>query len=138
MSNLNKLAGKWKGDIPKKNISSSVQLRCYDLYFKELDDFSIDDIRFMLIQELGIDFLIDRALSQLEKDILIEASYYEGDLLSSVLKLEADYWSRNIERYKKLKKLIEKNQVELASKLDLSMDADREINKGISKFNQLY
>ncbi len=137
MSTLNKLMGKWRGEVPKKKNSSSVQLRTYELYFKELSEFSLDDLRFMIIQEVGIEYLIEKALGYLKEDILLEANYYEGDLLSSLLKLPSDTWNTNKKEYKELKELIENNQNKVLSELDISMDVDRELSKNITTFLEL-
>ncbi len=134
---ISQLLGNWKGEVPQKSTSSSIQLRTYELYHKRIAQYSVDDIRFMLIQEIGSDFLVAKALAHLEDDILVEASYYEGDLLSSLLKLNSDFWKGNEEHYKRLKKVIAANEDRLLLKLDMSLETDRALSKGIKDFNQL-
>ncbi len=134
MASLNKLLGKWKGEIPKEGFSSSIQLRTYKLYFKDILEFGVDDLRFMIIQETGSTHLVGLALDHLKEDILLEADYYEGDLLSSLLKLPTDFWKENESYYQTLKEMILANQEKLNDFLDLSIEVDRALSKAINDF----
>jgi len=72
---------------------------CFELRQKPIVDFSIEDLRIMIGQEIGIDYLIPKALNKLKENILAEGDFYEGDLLKSVLEINKNYWLRNNDNY---------------------------------------
>lgn len=92
--NLSGLIGKWKSKVHKKDFTP-IQMRGYNLYHTPLDDFQIDDIRFMIGQKMGLQYLLPIAFSLFEKDILVEGSYYKGDVLSMVFTIKREFWNNN-------------------------------------------
>ena len=78
------------GDVPTDE--SSIVTRAMRLRKIPLNEFSIDDVRFLLIQEIGLPYLLTIALEYLEKDLFTEGNYYEGDLLNSVLSIKDTKW----------------------------------------------
>ena len=42
----------------------------------------------MIGQKFGLDYLIPIAVEKIQKDIFIEADFYEGDLLENILKID--------------------------------------------------
>ncbi len=130
---LNGLIGNWQGEIPQENYSSSIQLRTYNLYFKRIKDYEIDDIRFMIGQEIGLKHLVPIALSYLKDNILLEANYYEGDLLKVILLLPKSFWKKNLKLYSEVYQVLIKNKGPL-SNLDLSFETDRKLAKEFDDF----
>lgn len=100
---------------------------------KDIDAFSLEDIRFMIGQELGIVYLLPKAFEYLEKDIFLDASYYEGDLLSVVLKLPSNFWKNNPVEKDKVLNLLRLNQDRIES-LDLQYDDSRTLKKQSTNF----
>ncbi|MCF2876118.1 MULTISPECIES: contact-dependent growth inhibition system immunity protein [unclassified Tenacibaculum] len=133
---LQDLLGKWKGEVPKRDSSSSIQIRTYNLYSKKIKDFDIDDLRFMLGQEVGSKYILPIAMKYLKENILIEANYYEGDLLSSILLLPKSFWKKNIKFYSEVYSLLLSNRDSL-SNLDMSFDVDRDLVKQYENFLQI-
>ena len=88
---LGSLEKKNFGQIPKDE--SSIVQRLLKLRQTPINDFGIDDIRFMIIQGVGLKYLLTEAIELLDKNILTEGNYYEGDLLNAVLKMNADQWT---------------------------------------------
>jgi hypothetical protein len=68
------------GDVPQDE--SSIIQRLMRLRKVPLEEFTIDDIRFMIIQEVGLPYLLTLAIEFLQKDLFTEGNYYEGDLLT--------------------------------------------------------
>lgn len=68
---------------------------CHKLRKKQLKDFSIEDLRILIGQNIGLNFLIPLAIEELEKDILSEGNFYKGDLLHSIFNSEDEYWRKN-------------------------------------------
>lgn len=78
------------GPVPEDE--SSIVIRLMKLRKTPLEQFVLDDIRFMLIQEIGLFYLLPMAIEILEKDLLAEGNYYPGDLLNAVMKLKPENW----------------------------------------------
>ena len=106
---LSELLGKWASEIPREGYSSSIQLRTFQLYSRKLSTYKVDDLRFMIGQEYGLAYLIPIAIHYLEDDLLLEAGYYEGDLLSVVLKVPQSFWEEYQEQFSALYELIGEN-----------------------------
>jgi hypothetical protein len=59
------------------------------LRYKPLAQFTVEDLRICIGQNVGLDFLVPIAIEQLQGNPFIEGDYYRGDLLNAVLKIEA-------------------------------------------------
>ena len=84
--------------------------KCFEYRKIKLSELSTEQIRLLISQEIGIDFLIEIAIKKLEQNIIAEGNLYEGDLLDSVSKISTEFWSKNKFELKKLKIIIEKNK----------------------------
>jgi hypothetical protein len=113
-SSLEKLEQRNYGD-PSQAPTSLVR-RCIELTKVPLADFSTSDLRLMIGQQFGLTFLIPIALEKLKDDIFIEADYYEGDLLSNMLNIEAEFWKKNRNYWTQLNQLLNDRRQELAEK----------------------
>lgn len=67
--------------------------RCTELRRKPLAEFTVEDLRIMLGQEIGVPALLPLAVQVLLRDPLAEGDYYPGDLLTNVLRLPDSAWS---------------------------------------------
>jgi CDI immunity proteins len=85
---------------------SSIISRMRILRKRAINEFSLDDLRFMILQEVGLKYLLTEAISLLEKDLLTEGNYYEGDLLNAVLSIQPENWKMNKENWNKVDELI--------------------------------
>jgi len=72
---------------------SSLVQTCHRLRQVPLDEFTPGDLRIMIGQDIGLQWLIPLALDVLEKDPLVEGTFYEGDLLVTVLQVESEFWA---------------------------------------------
>lgn len=61
--------------------------RCHALRKKVLNDFTVEDLRIMTGQNIGLDYLVPLAIGVLSDDLFAEGDYYEGDLLKNVLNI---------------------------------------------------
>ena len=57
---------------------------CYRLRAKPIDQFSVEDLRIMIGQRIGLPHLVPLAVAALEENPVAEGDYYPGDLLVSV------------------------------------------------------
>ncbi|WP_430497046.1 contact-dependent growth inhibition system immunity protein [Micromonospora trifolii] len=67
--------------------------RCTELRRKPLAEFTVEDLRIMLGQEIGVPALLPLAVQVLLREPLAEGDYYPGDLLRNVLRLPDSAWS---------------------------------------------
>jgi hypothetical protein len=66
--------------------------RCLTLRRKQLKDFTIEDLRIMLGQQIAVPILLPRAVEVLVRTPLAAGDYYPGDLLHAVIRLPDEVW----------------------------------------------
>lgn len=69
----------------ESNWSSSLVETCHRLRKKPVDEFTVEDLRIMIGQAIGLPYLMPIAVTILESVPLAEGDYYPGDLLTSVV-----------------------------------------------------
>jgi hypothetical protein len=69
--------------------------RCHELRIKQLVDFTAEDLRIMIGQQVALNRLLPLALNRLQPDPLVEGDYYSEDLLASVLRVDGAFWERS-------------------------------------------
>jgi hypothetical protein len=80
---LEELEGEvWEEPVPSSCLIDS----CHRLRRKPVDEFTAEDLRIMIGQEIALDHLMPRAVSMLEANPLVEGDLHPGDLLARVLK----------------------------------------------------
>lgn len=79
--------------------SSALATTCLTLYEKPLKDFTVEDLRVMIGQSIGPEFLVPLAVERLQENPFVGGDYYPGDLLSAVLKMEPGFWQTNQDLY---------------------------------------
>jgi len=72
---------------------SGVVKKCHRLYRLPLNDFTREDLRLMIGQQIGLAHLVPLALELLAVEPLISGECYEGDLLAAVLRADSRFWS---------------------------------------------
>jgi len=66
-------------------LGSHLVTTCFALRKKPVDEFTIEDLRIMIGQSIGLPTLLPLALDRLRTEPLAEGDFYPGDLLRSVL-----------------------------------------------------
>ena len=79
--------------------SSHVVTTCHALRKKKLKEIDIEDLRILIGQNIGLNFLIPISIEKLKLNILVEGDFYEGDLLQIILTSEINYWKREKENW---------------------------------------
>ena len=64
---------------------------------KKLKDLSVDEIRVLLSQLIGLAYIVPLALNIVEQDPLISSGLYSGDLAVSLFNIDEEFWSNNPE-----------------------------------------
>tara|TARA_R100000149_G_C5757150_1_gene63718 strand:+ start:98 stop:499 length:402 start_codon:yes stop_codon:yes gene_type:complete len=83
--------------------------KCYRFRKISIAELTNEQIRLLISQKIGIEYLIGIALEKLERNILTECDLYEGDLLIAVSGLPTEFWNENKTEYRTFKNLIEQN-----------------------------
>ena len=68
--------------------------RCHELRSKPLRDFTVEDLRIMIGQQVALGRMVGLALDRLQPDSLVEDDF-PGDLLASVLRVDAVFWAQS-------------------------------------------
>ncbi len=71
---------------------SSLVRNAHRLRRVPLKKYRLGDLRIMIGQQIGIKYLVPRALDHLEAHPLAEGSFYPGDLLAAVVRLPDSFW----------------------------------------------
>ncbi|MFT3793199.1 contact-dependent growth inhibition system immunity protein [Flavobacterium sp.] len=112
----------WPADQGESHLITT----CLALRKKQLKDFTTEDLRIMIRQEIGLEYLIPMAIEVLSLDLFAEGDLYPGDLLSSVFSIDTvfwdthkDYWEQLDEITKHHRKMIAKQGIK-TEKFDAS------------------
>lgn len=81
--------------------------RRHELRTKPLKDFTDEDLRTMIEQQVALNLLVGPALTRLRRDPLLESGRYPGDLLASVLRVNAPFWEPRFDPEVATRKLAE-------------------------------
>ena len=100
--------------------------RCHELRTKPLRDFTVEDLRIMIGQQIALNRLVPLALDRLRIDPLSEGDGYPVDLLASVLRADATVWEWSPDLTVEMRKL--------AESLHERPDLDRELRELIRAF----
>lgn len=107
---------------------------CHRLRRVPLKDFSIEDLRIMIGQEIGLEYLLPIALVELEKDPLAEGDFYPGDLLKNVLGVSREFWRQHSELKERMDAIVEKAKAKLES-LDESDELKAPLKADLNSFD---
>jgi hypothetical protein len=66
-----------------------------------IGEFRVEDLRLVLLQNLGVPHLLPIALEYLERDPFAEGDLYPGDLLRAVLGIQPGYWDQHLAEYER-------------------------------------
>jgi hypothetical protein len=70
-----------------------------------LRQFSVEDLRIMIGQNIGLQYLVPLAVEHLRRDPLAEGDFYPGDLLKMVLTADANFWQNHPEWHKEIEEI---------------------------------
>lgn len=76
---------------------------------KPISQLSDEEIRLLIGQKIGLKYLIPIALSIISKNPIVEITFYEGDLLSQLLRLSENDWANNKDDLKFFQTMIKDN-----------------------------
>jgi hypothetical protein len=82
-------------DWGEPNFDSHLVQECHRLRRIPLKDFTTEDLRIMIGQNIGLDHLIPLAIEKLKQNPLAEGNFYPGDLLVNVLRADSNFWLKH-------------------------------------------
>jgi len=117
------------------NFPSSLIERCFAYRKIPISDLSVEQLRLLIGQQIGLSYTIPKAISVLQEDILAEGDYYPGDLLNSLLNLSKDSWNECQGEKLKLTELLNQNMslVEASENRELIRNAKAYLSNGSVK-----
>src|SRR5687767_7847702 len=86
---LQQLDGEDWGD---PTFESHLVTECNRLRRVPLEDFTPENLRIMIGQDIGLPYLIPLALEVLRSNPFVSGDFYEGDLLAVVLRADSRFW----------------------------------------------
>tara|TARA_R110002095_G_scaffold179193_2_gene156432 strand:- start:57704 stop:58012 length:309 start_codon:yes stop_codon:yes gene_type:complete len=82
-------------------------------------DFTTEDLRIMIGQQISLFFLVPLALEKLEEDPLAEGHCFHGDLLNAILGIPESFWNLHTDMQEVLCRVITQ-----AKQTPISLDED--------------
>jgi hypothetical protein len=104
-------------DWGEPTYDSSVVTTVHRLRRKPLAEFTVEDLRIMIGQRIGLRFLIPLALKQLEDNPLAGGDFCPGDLLQAVLGAGEAFWVGHPDAFERVRTVVRRVK-ELLPSLD--------------------
>jgi hypothetical protein len=104
---------------------------CHRLRRVRLRLLTLENLRILIGQNIGLQFLMPLAIEQLEQDPLAAGDFYPGDLLCSVLRVQPKYWDGDAEGFRKVAVIVERARKLAASEGNV---VERAIEEAINVF----
>jgi len=83
--------------------------KCYRYRKINIAELTNTQIRLLISQKIGVEYLIGITLEKLERNILTECEFYEGDLLVAVSSLPTEFWNENHTEFLNFKTIVERD-----------------------------
>ncbi|MBX2905362.1 MAG: hypothetical protein KF744_04945 [Taibaiella sp.] len=99
----------------------------YALRKKDLNTFTTEDLRIVIGQNQSLPILMPMALAVLRDNILAEGDLYPGDLLKSVLTVDAGFWNTHPDVKEEIMLIIENGRDTILSSEDIGGKIANEI-----------
>lgn len=109
--------------------TSGLVVNCHKYRKIPINELTIEQLRLLISQKIGLKHIISIGISELDKNILAEGDFYEGDLLMSISTLPTEFWNENKAEFLTFKNVVERNS-ELI-KLELGEKKFDRINENI-------
>lgn len=96
-------------DFSGSDFNSYVVKKSTEAVKKPIEKLSGEEIRLLIGQKIGLKYLIPIAIDIIEKNPLIEITFFEGDLLLELLRLSAEDWQNNNWDFIRFAKIVSEN-----------------------------
>ena len=78
---------------PHDNFGSHVVQESQRLRKVSIGELSVEGLRLLIGQKIGLPFLVPIALEHVENNPFVESAFYRGDLLTSLLAVPEAFWA---------------------------------------------
>jgi hypothetical protein len=129
---LQELEGEDWGEAP---FPSHLVTTCHALRRKPLRDFTVEDLRIMIGQNIGLNYLIPLAIEQLRRDPLVAGDIYEGDLLVAVLRAESGFWHGHSQLRRAVQEIVDQ-LTPIPEHSDLTRVVQKSLQQALLAFQQ--
>jgi len=102
------------GDKPldRPEYDSHLARECHRLWNEPINKLSVENLRMLIGQNIGLEYLVPKALDILESNPFSQGHMYKGDLILSVARVESSFWSNNTDLNNRLVELrIDLNEI---------------------------
>lgn len=114
MTDLNKSLEVLEQDVwDEPTFGSYVVKTCHAARKKPLGALSDEEIRCLIAQKVGLRYLLPIAVARVEREPLAEVTYFPGDLLLVLLRLEIGDWAQNFAELRRFSALIRDKRGEI-------------------------
>ena len=110
--------------------ATGLMRRCHALRSTPIDELTVEGLRLMIQQQIGLRYLVPIALQRLRQDPLAEGDFYPGDLLAALLRVAGDFWQQRPELYRELRNVLD------ALTHDRTADVDPAVQETIAEFTR--
>lgn len=97
--------------------TSGVVVNCHKYRKIPISELTIEQLRLLISQQIGLKHIIELGISELDKNILAEGDFYEGDLLIATSTLPTEFWNDNKTEFLTFKNIVERNSELIKSEL---------------------
>jgi hypothetical protein len=94
---------------------------------KKLKDYTVEDLRLMIGQNIGINMLMPIAIYKLQENPFLEGDFYPGDLLVSVLESSCNFRKDNPSYEGMLNQIVGFAKIQIENREDLTDNIKRRI-----------
>nr|WP_281425939.1 contact-dependent growth inhibition system immunity protein [Polymorphospora rubra] len=102
---LEDLEGHHWGEAPDG--ATRLVATAHELRRKPIGELTVEDLRLLISQRVGLSHLVPIALDLLQNDPMAEGDMYEGDLLRAVLRIGPDFWAAHTDLLQRLHAVID-------------------------------
>ncbi len=88
---------------------TSLVEKCYRYRKINIGELTNEQLRLLISQHIGNEHIIGIALEKLERNILTEGDFYQGDLLVAISGLPTEFWNKKETEFRTFKNLVERN-----------------------------
>lgn len=103
-------------------IASYVASTCLAARKKPLSQLSAEEIRLLIGQKTGLEYLLAKAVDMVCADPLTEVTFYEGDLLNVLLRLDTADRQDNLSELTAFRKMLAREREVIAKSEDVEKD----------------
>lgn len=115
---IEELENSYWGEPP---VDSYVVGACHKARQKPLKLLSNEEIRLLAGQKIGLKYILPIAVEILKRNAFIEITYFEGDLLLQILRLDISDWEGNTQALDDFKEIVRQNMPMIAECKDISV-----------------